>query len=201
MNFITKSAVLLLAMAATHLSTSNLVLAHGFQVLLVTPSPNAGTDQWALILNGFMLAIAVSDSHPDQESDGHLVGLDVDVSVLARGRRSATDIADFASAMQVDILVAFGPGKPTPGLQQELRRKNIVLLLSDQAPLLRSVNAAVEKFRLSYGKSFSAKPSTLAAQGYTAGRRIAAAIRAQGGVEDKALLQRNFQASARDFKW
>jgi hypothetical protein len=39
------------------------------------------------------------------------------------------------------------------------------------------------------------------AQGYNAARRIATAVRAQGGVGDTAALRRNFEAIARGFAW
>ena len=58
------------------------VSAHSFKVALVASvsGPKAGPGKHAR--DGFMLATTERDSHPDQESDGHLGGLDVYVTLI-----------------------------------------------------------------------------------------------------------------------
>ena len=66
------------------------VSAHSFKVALVASvsGPKAGPGKHAR--DGFMLATTQRDSHPDQESDGHLGGLDVYVTLINPRHSPAT---------------------------------------------------------------------------------------------------------------
>ena len=80
---IPKTVVLLfMAMIAAIALTINPALAHRFDVALVMPPSDDASAQGRQILEGFMLATAERDSHPGQDSDGHLGGLDVYVTVI-----------------------------------------------------------------------------------------------------------------------
>ena len=53
------------------------VQAHSFKVGLLVPMSGGKSDAGRQALNGFLLATGERDAHRDQESDGHLGGLDV----------------------------------------------------------------------------------------------------------------------------
>ncbi|HSG95807.1 MAG TPA: hypothetical protein VLA28_09815, partial [Afifellaceae bacterium] len=67
----------ILTAIATVLLTMGAAYAHSFNVALLVGSsgPAAGEDEQ--VRDGFLLATRERDSHPDEESDGHLGGLDV----------------------------------------------------------------------------------------------------------------------------
>ena len=80
---LSKTAVFLfLAIGAMFAATVDPVLAHRFNVVLILPGSTTESEQARHIRGGFMLATTERDSHPDQQSDGHLGGLDVYVNVI-----------------------------------------------------------------------------------------------------------------------
>jgi hypothetical protein len=161
-------------------------LAHRFNVALVIPPSDMGRQ----FLQGFMLAATERDGHPDQESDGHLGGLDVYVTV-----------SDGKKAIAADIVAAFGPEPPLTLIGKLLDGTKAVLLPPGRSPFSSPGLPGVAAFISAYEMKYGTKPTSQAAQGYNAARRIDAAVRAQGGLDDAASLRRNFEQSARDFIW
>jgi hypothetical protein len=184
------SVFLIIATAMT--LTAQAAFAHSFNVALLIPKASVGLRHSNQIYQGFMLATAERDGHPDMESDGHLGGLDVYVSVV-----------DNLAAIQnhVDIVAVFGPGKSVPLIDKPGEGRMIVLPAFGQSPFSRSELPAAKTFISAYRRTYGAKPSAQAAQGYNAARRIDRAVRSQGGIEDGAALRQNFKETAHGFDW
>lgn len=196
-----KAATPILAFIALIACSSSPAFSHRFNVALVIPRMSIAMDQAIQIRNGFMLATKEHDSHPDQESDGHLGGLDVYVTVLDKQEDVAAGIARLTEQGAADIVAAFGPEKTLTMISTLLDGKNLALLLPGQSPFSNSELPAVAAFGSAYEKEYGGKPSSEAGQGYHAARRIDLAVRAQGGVDDRASLRRIFKDTARGFTW
>ena len=175
--------------------------AHRFNVALVIPQSGGASPQGQQILNGFMLATAERDSHPGQESDGHLGGLDVYVTAIDGNGDIMADIGRMNAPGEIAIVAAFGSKTTLSLVRSLLDGKRVALLLPGQSPFSDSNLVAVAAFISAYGKEYGFRPSSDAAQGYNAARRIDRAVRAQGGVDDTASLLENFRDTAQDFTW
>ena len=176
-------------------------LAHRFNVALVIPLSNAASAQGRQIRDGFMLATKERDSHPDQESDGHLGGLDVYVTVIDELGDVGAEIGRVARRGELDIVAAFGSETTLSLIGKFLDGKKVALLQPGQSPFARPDLPGVAAFIVAYEREYGGRPTSHAAQGYNAARRIDAAVRAQGGVDDPASLRRNFRETARVFAW
>ncbi len=192
---------LFLTMIAELALTHNPALAHRFNVALLIPLSNAASIQGRQIREGFMLATTERDSHPDQESDGHLGGLDVYVTVIDGQGDVSADIVRIATQGEVDIVVAFSSETTLSLIGKLLDEKNVALLLPGQSPFSESDLPAVSAFISAYESAYGGTPSSYAAQGYNAARRIDVAVRAQVGVDDTASLLRNFRETGHGFTW
>ena len=196
-----KVALLSLGVIAAVAPAIDPALAHRFNVALVVPASNAGPAQGRQILDGFMLATAERDSHPDQDSDGHLGGLDVYVTVIDGEGDVTADIARVTARGEVAIVAAFGTQTTLSLIKRLLDGKGIALLPPGQSPFSEPGLPAVAAFISAYEKKYGIEPSSDAARGYNAARRIDTAVRAQGGADDTASLLRNFGETAQGFAW
>ncbi len=141
-----KAAFLFLTMIAEIALTINPALAHRFNVALVIPLSKAASVQGRQIRKGFMLATTERDGHPDQESDGHLGGLDVYVAVIDERGDVAADIGRIATQGEVDIVAAFGSEKTLSLIRKLLDGKKVALLLPGLSPFSKSDLPAVAAF-------------------------------------------------------
>jgi hypothetical protein len=148
-----------------------------------------------------MLATTERDSHPDETSDGHLGGLDVHVSVIDGEGDVAAGLGPKLARGEVDIVAAFGSEATLSLVGRLLKGKNVVLLLPGQSPFSDPGQPAVAAFVAAYESHYGRAPTAQAARGYNAARRVDAAVRAQGGVDDTAALRRSFADTSRDFTW
>jgi hypothetical protein len=196
-----KPVLLFLIMMAGITLANDPVLAHRFDVALVVPLSNAASVQGRQIRAGFMLATAERDSHPDQDSDGHLGGLDVYVRVIDGTGDVAADLGRMTARGEVRIVAAFGSETTLSLIRTLLDGTEIALLVPGQNPFSGSGLPAVAAFMSAYQRKYGARPSSHAARGYNAARRIDVAVRAQGGTDDTASLVRNFNETARGFTW
>lgn len=197
----TKVGFFFLAMIAALALALNPVLAHSFNVALVILPSDAAPVQGREIREGFLLAAKERDGHPDQESDGHLGGLDVYVTVIYAKNDATADIRRIVTRGEVDIVAAFGSETALAPIEKLLDGPKVVLLLPGQSPFSNSGLPAVAAFISAYEREYGRRPSFHAAQGYHAARRIDVAVRAQGGVDDRAALLQIFRDTARDFTW
>jgi hypothetical protein len=196
---IRNGAAFLVAIFLLASNSLNPAFAHRFNVALVIPVTNAGADQGREYLEGFMLATSERDSHADEESDGHLGGLDVYVTVIDALGDVSTEFERIVSQAEINIVAAFGSEELLFLVGKLVERERLVLLLPAQTPFPQSDMPAVAAFASAYENQFGDKPSTRATQGYNTARRIDVAVRAQGGVDDKELLVQSFRESASGF--
>ena len=146
------ACVFLTIFAATTLA-ANPALAHSFNVTLVIPLSGDAAVRGRQFRQGFMLATAERDSHPDQESDGHLGGLDVYVHVIdARG-----DIRAEFRHRRADIVVTHGSRETLSLIKTILDATKAVLLPPSQRPFAKSSPPA--DFVAAYKNKFGAAPS------------------------------------------
>ncbi len=179
----------------------NPAYAHRFYVALVIPLSNAEAGQGRQYRQGFMLATTERDSHPDEESDGHLGGLDVYVSVIDSQGDIRTEIERIVSQGRIDIVVATGSEKTLSLVGNLLDGGNIALLAPGQTPFSQSDMPAVVAFTSAFENQYGGRPSAQAAHGYNAARRIDVAVRTQGGADDAEELVRIFKRTASGFTW
>ena len=175
--------------------------ARSFNAVLVLPL-SGGAAEARQYRQGFIIATAERDYHPDQESDGHLGGLDVYVQV-ADGEAGDLDkrLATGGKTGKPDIVAVFGPEATLERVRALLGGTKPVLQPPGRTPFANPGQPGVARFTAAYQKTYGQPPSAAAAQGYNAARRIATAVRAQGGVGDTAGLRRNFEAIPRGFAW
>jgi ABC-type branched-subunit amino acid transport system substrate-binding protein len=197
----TKVAFLFVTMIAAFGFTISPAFAHRFNVALVVPLSGAALVQGRQIREGFMLATTERDSHPDQESDGHLGGLDVYVTVLDEQGDVAAEIARMATQGEVDIVAALGSARTLSQIKKLLAGKEIALLVPGRTPFSNSGSPSAAAFISAYQSANGGRPSSHAAQGYNAARRIDLAVRAEGGVDDTASLLLGFRETERGFNW
>ncbi len=175
--------------ATTALSASP-ALSHSFNVALVLPGPVASLPQARQMRQGFMLATTERDAHANEESDGHLGGLDSYVRQV-----------DKPENLDADIVVLLGSKQTTSAFTKQINPNDIAILIPGKSPFSDTTNPAVARFIASYKSAYGTAPSAAAGQGYNAARRVAAAIRAQGSTDDKGLLNENFKQTADSFTW
>ena len=198
-----KPGLWLWALLAPLALTVSPAFGHSFNVALIIPMSKGAADQGRQIQNGFMLATAERDSHPDQESDGHLGGLDVYVTIIDETGDVAADIKRLAGKADTDIVIAISPDaqKTAKVIAPLLAGTNITLLTPGSTPFTNKSLPGVIAFGAAYQKSYGTAPTALSARGYNAARRIDRAVRAQSGVGDRASLRQNLADSARRFTW
>ena len=201
MIFPIRAALLFLALIVETAIAANPALAHRFNVAIVIPLSGGAASQGQQFLNGFMLATTERDSHPDQESDGHLGGLDVYVTVIDGTGNPAAEIEGMSAQGKIDIVAVFGPQTTRSRVESLLEGKGIALLPPGRSPFSNSGLIAVAGFISTYEMEYGVKPSSDAAQGYNAARRVDKAVRDQGGVDDTASLLRSFRDTTQEFTW
>jgi hypothetical protein len=179
---------ILSAMTAACLSlAASPAFAHRFNVALILPSSSIADEQFR---KGFMLATTERDAHADEESDGHLGGLDVYVTILD---------AQSGDVSGIDIMVVAGLPSTTSVASRTLNQT--ALLALGQSPFQAPETPEVARFKTAYETTYAETATANAAQGYNAAQRIEVAVRSQGGTDDKAALLRSFDETARDFNW
>ncbi len=164
--------------------------AHEFNAVVIVPR-----DDPALrghMTTAFLLASEEQDSHAGQESDGHLGGMDVYLTLIGptgMGQLAALDVQFVA------VPALSSDGRPIPADKNTVT----VLPLSADAPeaagyLGRAADPAFAPFAIRFAARTGQPPGPVATATYVAARRIGAAVRAAGGAGDpdrlKALIGR-----------
>jgi hypothetical protein len=154
--------------------------AHSFNVVMVVPDDLAQgvRDDMAA---AFLVASEERDGHANEESDGHLGGLDVYITLAAMGDRARIDAAD------PDILALLLAGDARSGDAVILRAMDAG---SPQATdLLNSAaGAGFAPFATRFSDRAGRTPGVEATAAYLAARRIDLAVRELEGVDDRAKL-------------
>ncbi len=182
--------------------------AHGFNVALVVPLSGPAAAEGAHMRDGFLLAAGERDAHANQESDGHLGGLDVYVYPADGLKMDGTEFKALLERQAIDIVAAIGPAESVASIESLSGEAKAVVLTAGETPFpgpaqtatggqVLAVAAFIEAFQKTYG--YAATP--FAAQGYHTARRIDAAVRAQGGIDDRDALRQHLERTERGFEW
>ena len=201
MNFFNKTSLILLIALIQGSIVLSPAVAHRFNVVLVLPVSGSAAGNGEQIRKGFMLATSERDAHADEKSDGHLGGLDSYVSVIDANGDVAAGIKRLSSIGQINIVASFAPDETQDAMEKLLAGTNIALLRSGPTPFSNKNLPAVSKFIAAFNRTYGNNPTAAAARGYNAARRIDMAVRAQGGINDVALLRQSFQHTAATFTW
>lgn len=195
-------------LAAVLILSATSAAAHSFNVALLVPLSGAGAAAGSQMQDGFMLATRERDSHADQESDGHLGGLDVYVYPADSEGADAGEIGRMLQSRDIDIVAIAAPGEAFDRIAKLAGdAASAVIRVTEGVPLSQggseaadptgAAGAFIEAFRSAYGYS----PTLAAAQGYQVARRVDQAVRAEAGVDDKLGLAARFRESEVEFAW
>ncbi len=170
--------------------------AHSFNVALVIALAEPSAANSRQVRDGFLLATRERDAHPDEESDGHLGGLDVYLYPVDLDRESLAGVRALLQREQIDILAIIGPEDAAEEIGLLVAGSRTALLAPGQ---LRPASA--EAFKNRFQAAFGYLPAAPAAEGYNAARRIDAAVRPLGGVDDRVALRRALDETRNGFDW
>ncbi|MEQ8357747.1 MAG: hypothetical protein RH942_19590 [Kiloniellaceae bacterium] len=205
---LSRLAALLLTLLCFGPWASGVALAHSFRVALVAPGGPDSDAVLASAYRGFRLATRERDGHANEESDGHLGGLDVYIGMVefsAEAAAARTPGGEVGAAAP-DIVVAIG----VPAELAPLRAAgggDAVLLEPGKVPNAAAwrqeptLGGAAGSFQQRFSDAYGSAPDGWAAQGYDAARRIDLAIRPLGGVADRAALTRGLAATQGGIRW
>jgi ABC-type branched-subunit amino acid transport system substrate-binding protein len=196
-----KVALFLLALSAHNTLAFSPALADRFYVALAIPLSGPAAQSGEQIRKGFMLATTLRDSHGDEESDGHLGNLDSYVRIIDANGDVPASLKRLLDLGEVNIVAAFTSDKIQSLITRLLEGKKIAQLLPGQTPFNNKDQPAVSAFISAYAQAYTTSPTTSAAQGFNAARRIDVAVRAQDGIRDFESLQQSFRQTARNFTW
>jgi len=161
--------------------------AHSFNTVFILPEVLAEETK-ADVLVAFLLATEERDAHANEESDGHLGGLDVYVTPLSLNSGAAI------LGAAPDILAA---PLSDPNELREILKTSRAALVGPLDPesaasagfLARSEGGELPPFADRFRAQTARQPGPEAILAYLAARRIDRAVRRLGGVDDMAALQ------------
>ena len=163
---------LFLALAALPLADP--ARAHEFRVTFIVPA-----DQAQQARQAFLLASSERDAHPGETSEGHLGGLDSQLEIRAPGEAPAPS----------DIVVATAPATlPAPAQLADVWAFRMAPTAASDLPGTPACPAT--GFGARFQAAYGSPPGPAAGLVYCAAQRIELAVRAAGGVADKAALAR-----------
>lgn len=175
----TLSYPLALALSAAIASPA---LAHEFNLLLLAPAAASGTEMDDM-RTAFLIASAERDSHANETSEGHLGGLDVQLTLMRIGEAAADEVPDvvvapFAAAGDAQVAALAAPGDAVI-VDAEVLARTVPEERDDLAPF-------AERFLAETGRTADA-----AALGvYRAARVVDLAVRSVDSVDDRDSLRR-----------
>lgn len=162
------------------------VYAHGFTVALIAPSSGTNMEIGEHVRDGFLRATRERDSHPNEESDGHLGGLDVYLILIdgaLEPKGVFTAVQTLLRAQRVEFIAAVSLSR-TEELRQIVAGTKTLLIapsrnfMSNDNP----INSGRESsgFTNEFQRDFGYKPSRHSVLGYNIARLIDEAIRRNG---------------------
>ncbi len=151
--------------------------AHSFKVDIVFPQ-SASVAARDDFLREFHRASAERDGHADEESNGHLGGLDV--------YTNATELSGSDDSLTGVFVVMVGEG--TCQLAAAASPSGIVI---DAARFATVAGATI--YKAAYQRRYGGLPADAALAGYLVARHIDAIVRPLGGVDDVAALREGLQ--------
>ncbi|MCT8331799.1 hypothetical protein [Albidovulum sediminis] len=179
--------------AVLWIALSGIAAAHSFTAAILVVGENVEQDL-AEAVRGFLLASDERDGHPNETSDGHLGGVDVQVLPLPAEATGLVQELTGSPDEPADVVVVLGLKPAADDAASKYSRASTVLV---QALLAEGWNGDdrmegfIARYRLAYGK----EPGLLAASAYHAARRLDIAIRPLDGAGPRDELLEAWQAS------
>lgn len=173
--------------AALWLVMSEIASAHSFTAALLVVSEDRKTDL-AEAVRGFLLAADERDGHPNETSDGHLGGVDVQVLPLPRDAARLVEGLIGTPGEPADVVVVLGP-EPAASAAARAYQSDSIVLLQDVLPTGWDGDAGMDSFMARYRLAYGTAPGVMAATAYHAARRLDDAIRPLDGVSPRAALE------------
>jgi hypothetical protein len=179
--------------AVLWIALSGIAAAHSFTAGILVVGENVEQDL-AEAVRGFLLASDERDGHPNETSDGHLGGVDVQVLPLPAEATGLVQELTGSPDEPADVVVVLGLKPAADDAASKYSRASTVLV---QALLAEGWNGDdrmegfIARYRLAYGK----EPGLLAASAYHAARRLDIAIRPLDGAGPRDELLEAWQAS------
>lgn len=173
-----------LTLALILLLTAAPALAHEFELLLVAP-PEATEATLGQMRAAFLIASHERDSHPDETSEGHLGGMDVQLTLSRLGEATASEdiafvVAPFAQPGDAAIAALAAPGGA------------VVVDSTHLAALPRGLDQGDETFP-PFADRFRAEtgqePGPEALATYLGARVVDLAVRPLDSADDREALQ------------
>lgn len=197
---------MLIAACSTFLSGQ--AAAHSFNVALLIPMSGPNKADGKAFRDGFRLATKERDAHAGETSDGHLGGLDVHLSTADAHEAELAGLKSLLDKKKMDLIVSTGPNQSVDTTLVSLAGDKSVVLTPGRLPFpnfaqggLPDESSTAAAFVTAFEKEFGYQPPPVAARGYHAARRIDAAVRSLGGVDDKPHLHRMLRQSRSGFNW
>ncbi|MCK5666572.1 MAG: hypothetical protein KAI17_23940 [Thiotrichaceae bacterium] len=183
---------------------STTVSAHSFSVLLTGPFSGIDAQTGLSMQQGFLVATAERDAHPDETADGHLGGLDVhlqnfDTAKLTNSTAKTLDQKEH----KIDIIIVQLENHMAKNLIQYAKSKNAVVITPADLPFEGSPGLAnsANRFVSAFVQRFSIEPDRFAAQGYQLARRIDEAVRPFDSAKNTADLKQRLRKTQSGIKW
>lgn len=197
-----RNIALILASVLLSVSFAGNAISHEFGVALIISTEK---EQGKQFLEGFLLATAERDSHPNEESDGHLGGLDVYVTIIdPTGMNTETGkqkLIDLLKDESISIIVTDEAGSIPVAFMREIANYPVAILNRGKMQFANKQNSGVVAFYENFEKRYAKSPSPDAARGYNAARRIDFAVRPLDSTDETDLLTRSFSQTSNMFEW
>ena len=179
--------------AVLWIALSGIAAAHSFIAAILVVSENVEQDL-AEAVRGFLLASDERDGHPNETSDGHLGGVDVQVLPLPAEATGLVQELTGSPDEPADVVVVLGLKPAADDAASKYSRASTVLV---QALLAEDWNGddRMEGFTARYWLAYGKEPGLLAASAYHAARRLDVAIRPLDGAGPRDELLEAWQAS------
>ena len=148
-------------------------------------------------LRGFLLATTEQDAHANEESNGHLGGLDVYIVPQPQSRAAGLPELKTAPGGPPDIVVVIGASRDLTAGIAVIGDGSVLLrqgMLHDHNRWDEGDAQDPDSFASRYFTKYGQPATQWAARGYNAARRIDAAVRPLGGVNNTAALERALRA-------
>lgn len=173
------------------------VQAHSFSLSVITVGDDA-TARLESAVRGILLASQERDSHADEESDGHLGGLDV--YIVAQPVDGAAPVSGLVGASPeiIDIAVVLGPDALA---QQAISGIEFPTVAIRPGTITAGLADPGSEFATRYETAYGTKPNEAAIEGYNAARRVDLAVRPLGGAEDRDALIAALAETTGGIKW
>ena len=185
--------------AALWMVLSGIASAHSFTAAVLVAGENRDASL-AEAVRGFLLAADERDGHPNQTSDGHLGGVDVQVLPLPREAAGLVEGLIGTPDEPADVVVVIGAEPAAREATREYQSTSTVLL-QVVLPLGwdsdKGIDSFVARYRLAYGTA----PGVMAATAYHAARRLDVAIRPLDGVIPQAALKDAWRSTESGLTW